>query len=261
MVDLIDKARQLRAAGEKITVECIDVALADREHKQSRDAAMAEALIAVRAAQPAAALVIYAGNVHTRKAGMASRPGYETMAMQLVRGGVAAIALDARYADGSAWVCTGPAPADCGPRFMSGIVAERGIHLERSSDGAYDGWFDVGAITASPPAGFPDLAAKLDAQLANLASSASAKSARALRAYKAQQYRQCADEFASIEPATADAAYGQACCLALAGDKDAALTRLRAAKDLGFKRVSEAEADPDLASLRGDPRWPFANQP
>jgi hypothetical protein len=151
----------------------------------------------------------------------------------------------------------GGTPDGCGPQFMLGRSDERSIQLERSPDGAYDGGFGVGAVTASPPAGFPDLAAKL----AGIASSPNAKRAHARQAYNARQYARCADEYARIAPPTAGDVYNQACCLALAGDKDAALERLRAALDLGFKDTTEAAVDPDLASLRDDPRWPFEKQP
>jgi hypothetical protein len=141
------------------------------------------------------------------------------------------------------------------------FAPERGVHLERSPDGAYDGWFGVGAVTASPPAGFPELAARLDAQLASLARSPSAQRAHARQAYNARQYARCADEYARIAPPTARDVYNHACCLALAGNKDAAIERLRAALDLGYKDTAGAAADSDLASLRDDPRWPFAKQP
>lgn len=258
MLDLIDTARRLRAAGAKITVDCFDRPATDPTDAQSRDGAMAKQVIALRTAQPDAALVVYAGNIHTRKAAMPRRPDYETMAMRLVKDGVAAVSLDAHWAEGSAWVCTGSTTSDCGAQFMGGRSDERGVHLERSKDGAYDGWFGTGAITASPPAAFPELAAKLDAQLADLGNSPSARRAHALRAYNAKQYVQCAEEFARIAPPTPNDVYSQACCLALAGNKDAAFERLRAAIDLGFKDAAGAEADADLASLRGDPRWPFA---
>jgi roadblock/LC7 domain-containing protein len=258
MLELIDTARRLRGGGAKITVACFDMPATDPKDGQTRDNAMAQQVMALRASHPDAALVVYAGNIHTRRAGMARMPGYETMAMRMAKEGVAMVSLNANWAEGSAWVCTGATPSDCGPQFMGGRADERGIRLERSKDGAYDGWFGVGAITASPPAAFPELAAKLDAQLAGLGSSPSARRARAMRAYNAKQYTQCAAEFASITPPTADDVYGQACCLALAGNKDAAFERLRAAIDLGFKDAAEADADADLVSLRGDPRWPFA---
>lgn len=263
MLELIDTARRLRAAGAPLRVACIDMP-ATEPTGQSRDDAMAQQVIALRAAQPAAVLVVYAGNVHTRKAAPAGRPDYTTMAMRMAGGmanGGAIVSLDAHWAEGSAWVCMSGAPGDCGPRFMVARSNERGVHLERSPDGAYDGWFGLGPITASPPAAFPDLAAKLDAQLAGIASSPSARRAHARQAYNARRFGQCADEYAGITPPTAGDAYNHACCLALSGHKDAALERLRAALDLGYQDTAGAAADADLASLRDDPRWPFAKQP
>jgi hypothetical protein len=261
MLELIDTARQLRAAGANLTVACIDMP-ATEPTGQTRDDAMAQQVMALRAAQPAAVLVVYAGDVHTRKAAMPRRPDYVTMAMRMMAAGIAnggaMVSLDASWAEGSAWVCMGASPGDCGPRFMVGKSDERGIHLERSPDGAYDGWVGVGAVTASPPAAFPELAAGLDAQLAGIASSPSARRTHARQAYNARQYARCADEYARITPPTAGDVYNQACCLALSGNKDAALERLRAALDLGYQDAAGAAADADLASLRDDPRWPFA---
>lgn len=263
MLELIDRARRLRAAGANLRVACIDMPATDPSQAQTRDNAMAEQVMALRAAQPGAVLVVYAGNIHTRKAALPQRPDYATMAMRMTAGMPHAgsiVSLNARWAEGSAWVCMGSTPGDCGPQFMAGRPDERGVHLERSPDGAYDGWFGVGAVTASPPAGFPELAARLDDQLAELSSSPGAWRAHAQRAYNAGQYAQCADAYARITAPTAVDVYNQACCLAQAGNKDAALDRLRAAHDLGFEDAAAAAADDDLASLRDDPRWPFAKQ-
>jgi len=105
------------------------------------------------------------------------------MAMRMASAGMAnggAIAsLDAHWAEGSAWVCMGGPPDGCGPQFMLGRSGERGIHLERSPDGAYDGWFGVGAVTASRRRASPEF----DAQLAGIASSPSAQRAHARQAW------------------------------------------------------------------------------
>src|SRR5262249_42620915 len=53
----------------------------------------------------------------------------------------------------------------------------------------------------------------------------------------------------------AETAYDTACALARAGDIDGALRLLDRAVELGFRRKSVAAADPDLASLRADPRF------
>lgn len=54
----------------------------------------------------------------------------------------------------------------------------------------------------------------------------------------------------------ATAAYNQACCLALAGEKSSALDMLMVAARLGWSEAEWARADTDLLSLHDDPRWP-----
>jgi hypothetical protein len=81
--------------------------------------------------------------------------------------------------------------------------------------------------------------------------------AKARRAYDAKDYVRCADLLASIASPSAGVAYDHACCLALAGRKDDALAKLQYAIAAGFPDLDHVEKDPDLASLRGDPRWPI----
>jgi len=49
--------------------------------------------------------------------------------------------------------------------------------------------------------------------------------------------------------------YNMACCLAVAGARDAAFGYLRKAVAAGFRDAAWAEQDPDLESLRSDRRW------
>lgn len=49
--------------------------------------------------------------------------------------------------------------------------------------------------------------------------------------------------------------YNLACSLALSGDREAALMELGEAAGLGWSDGEHARTDPDLASLRGDPRF------
>ncbi|HZN95630.1 MAG TPA: hypothetical protein VFB81_23115, partial [Myxococcales bacterium] len=88
--------------------------------------------------------------------------------------------------------------------------------------------------------------------------------ARARVAYEEKQYAECARLFAEVERAGDGdgsiqkgpwTAYESACCQALTGDREAAFGSLRRALDRGFKDSSHLEQDPDLASLRDDPRW------
>jgi hypothetical protein len=254
LADLLEQVRTLRAAGRSIEVVVIDEGGRDAE---AREAAMADNVIAARRAHPNAALIVYAGNLHTSKREVSFRPGFAWMAMRVAGAGVPLISLDARYADGTAWSCRDAVAERCGVSFAAGRGPERGIRLERAPNGQYDGWFGVGPLTASPPAGRPELAAGLDAKIAAAATSPRAVHAKARRAYDARRYGQCADLLASIPSPDANVAYDHACCLALAGRKDDALARLQYAIGAGFQDLAQIEKDPDLASLRGDPRWPI----
>lgn len=255
MFALIEATRALRAGGVRVEVACFDPGGSQGEHPDARDEGMAQRLVALRRARPDATLVAYAGNLHVRRAAHARMAGRAWMGMFLARAGIAFVTLDPRYADGSAWTCIDGDASHCGARFVASSGDERGIHLERSADGASDGWYGVGPITASPPVAFPELAVGFDARLAALRDSVQARRARSRRAYHARQYAQCAAELDHAE-ATAEDAYNQACCFALAGDKEAAFARLRLAIERGFRGFSDAEKDADLASLHGDPRWP-----
>ncbi len=78
----------------------------------------------------------------------------------------------------------------------------------------------------------------------------------ALGAYKAKDYPACSRLYgqqADRTPPVRGAAYDAACCLALAGDKEAALARLTATpSDLLRGHMAD---DADLKSLHDDPRW------
>lgn len=58
-----------------------------------------------------------------------------------------------------------------------------------------------------------------------------------------------------VEPKDAAARYALACCLARAGRSGPALDALERAVDGGYANGALLRKDPDLASLRGDPRW------
>ncbi len=92
-----------------------------------------------------------------------------------------------------------------------------------------------------------------------------AATARALRAdahaaQVARDYRRCAELFARASAADPDGATGddlsQGRCLALAGDRDAAFSRLNRAAVRGFSDPWQLERETDLVSLRDDPLWP-----
>jgi hypothetical protein len=259
MFELIDTVRRLRARGARIDVVCFDESAPGAE---SRDEAMASKLIAARTAHRDAALVVYVGNYHARRAELRSRPGYAWMAMHMAKAGVAFMTIDARYGEGSAWTCNGRSAADCGAHYTAGYeVAGPGIRLEASPDGGYDGWFGVGSVSASPPAALPELAVGLDAKLAALPGSPDAHRSRARRAVRENDHARCIAELGRLESPSAEDAYSLACCHALAGNRDAAFDQLRAARARGYRDLDAAKADPDLASLHDDPRWPAVLTP
>ncbi|HEX3476428.1 MAG TPA: hypothetical protein VHT91_15495 [Kofleriaceae bacterium] len=261
MFEMIDRVRALRAGGARVELACFDAMIADPSIAAgagAREDGMTRNVLAIRAAHPGATLVVYAGNLHTRRAPAAFAPDRAWMAMQLAAAGLAFVTLDPHYADGSSWNCNDAVAAHCGPRSAAGAGGDRGIHLERSADGAYDGWVGLGPITASPPAAFPTLAVGLDARLAALRDSPDARRAGSRRAYRARDYARCVDELDRItgDVANASDAYNQACCRARMGDKDGAFERLQVALERGFHDLDAMAADDDLAALHDDPRWP-----
>ena len=61
---------------------------------------------------------------------------------------------------------------------------------------------------------------------------------------------------ARLRPVDAVVRYNLACSLALLGRSDEAFEALGQAVDFGYRDLKHLDADPDLASLREDPRFP-----
>jgi hypothetical protein len=256
MLDLIRTVRELRARGGKIEIERFDAGPGDVRPGDpgGREQYMAAVLVALRNARPDAAIVVSVGRLHAKRKGV-GYAGAPVMANRLAAGGVRFVTLAPRHGDGTAWVCRGSLPTSCGPSFQEGSDTTTGVHLEPSPDGNYDGWYGVGAITASPPAAFPELAAGLAGRLAAMRANGPAIK-RAAHASNARDYKACADAYASVTEPTGEDAYHHASCLARQGERDAAFERLQYAIDRGFVGPDDIAHDPDLAPLRDDPRWP-----
>jgi hypothetical protein len=112
---------------------------------------MAEHLAAAFAKDPGVTFIVLVGNLHARKTPSPRFP-QTFMAQRLVEMHQAIVTLDVRYAAGVTWAC---AP-ECGPMRLSGGPArERGIELEATADGAYDGTFFIGTPTPALPAARP----------------------------------------------------------------------------------------------------------
>jgi tetratricopeptide (TPR) repeat protein len=247
MVQLIESVRVERAAGVAIALFAFD-----RGAGEGRDQGMAEVILAQRAAAPKDFFVLFAGNLHTRIArGAEHDRSYTPMGVRLREGGMAAISLDVR-GSGTAWYCTTADLRTCGagPIFSKPADGAPRIELakpEAGGDAHYDGIYAVGTTTASVPAIAP--AGTVAAQ---------SQAGRARAAYAAKDYATCAalfTELAQGSEAEAAAPYNAACCHALAGEPDKAFALLDQAVGLGFTDARGLEADTDLGSLHGDPRW------
>lgn len=63
--------------------------------------------------------------------------------------------------------------------------------------------------------------------------------------------------FAANPPSRAQTAFEVACSWARAGEVDKSAEWLESAADAGFKAASVVDGEPDLGSVRSDPRWPL----
>jgi hypothetical protein len=63
--------------------------------------------------------------------------------------------------------------------------------------------------------------------------------------------------FAANPPSKAQTAFEVACSWAKAGDVDRAVSWLDHAADAGFRAATVVDGEPDLATVRADPRWPL----
>ena len=63
--------------------------------------------------------------------------------------------------------------------------------------------------------------------------------------------------YAANPPSKAQTAFEVACSWAKAGNTDVAAAWLEKAADAGFRAASVVDGDPDLATVRADPRWPL----
>ena len=63
--------------------------------------------------------------------------------------------------------------------------------------------------------------------------------------------------YAANPPSQAQTAFEVACSWAKAGNVDRAATWLEQAADAGFRAASVVDGEPDLATVRADPRWPL----
>lgn len=155
VAELLERARVLRGETDRL-----EVALFDRdaeEDAQARDRTKARALEGLATSAPDAIVVVLTGNVHARVGlGTPWDPEFEPMGFLLRRAlpRREIVALNLEHAGGEAWVCTGSAPSDCGPRSMRGSGTTRDVPSVRFDDSGdpFHGVYSVGSLTSSPPA-------------------------------------------------------------------------------------------------------------
>ena len=154
MADLIKKVRALRAEGMRVRINAIDRKPKWYELWVTRDEIMAQNIQGVLIADPSASILFLAGNAHTKKTvGSPFNASYKS-AIHLIRE-KNLVTLLMQYTDGTAWYCF-KGESICRPKTQKSYLrvtqTPKIIELVPSLLPDYDGYFFVGAITASPPA-------------------------------------------------------------------------------------------------------------
>ncbi|MGE6760332.1 hypothetical protein ACQKGO_20115 [Corallococcus interemptor] len=159
IMDLIDRARALRAAGLRVTVVAYDT---DVLNGSARDAVQAGVWTKRRAAKPDEVQVVLAGNTHTQlEKGTQWDPSFTPMA-HLMKDDRSLVVLEMSYAQGTRWGCdldrdsklvcgiVGATPA---PRVAARAGLSPYIQLrEGSATEGLQGLLYVGKLTPSLPA-------------------------------------------------------------------------------------------------------------
>ncbi len=163
MLSLLDGLRRLSRQGLPLRARLID-----REESPSspqvRDRWMGEALAAAADESPDALVIALTGNVHSRiTRGTPWDPGYEPMGFDLVgsRPSLRVASLNVSYRGGTAWFCTSDQPGSCGvhPLKSAGEAGADGrwhVALYPEVRSGSSGVYEVGTLTASPPARRPE---------------------------------------------------------------------------------------------------------
>ena len=135
----------MRALIERLHALQVDVFFFDSTARD-RDGAMADNISAARAKAPGDLFLVLVGNLHARKKpGAPWDPDVRWMALRLAEREPRVMTFDARYAEGTAFICQGDTPGSCKVTKLRGVP-------EGSPHDGYDGTYWVGPITASLPA-------------------------------------------------------------------------------------------------------------
>ncbi len=165
LFELIDRMRELRVAGLRVSVLAHDTEGASSNVSEQR---MAEVLTQHRASHPEALLLVLVGNVHARTVpGAPWDAQFVPLGWHLLRADASMRAFDLSYAPGKRWGCTlsegtlphcGVLPARPGPRVAALPGLRPSIRLlPQPTEEGYHGLLYVGELTASGPATEPPL--------------------------------------------------------------------------------------------------------
>ena len=153
MLALLESLRVLRAGGADVRVLAFDIPTRPVGPAEGRDEAMAQAVLADRAAHPARSMVLLTGNLHARRhAGLPPLPEMVPMTSVLLAAVPDLVSFDMAAGPGTYWACFGDQASDCGQQTGRGHGIDGPVRIDRSvaRDG-YDGVFVVGPIHASTP--------------------------------------------------------------------------------------------------------------
>lgn len=152
MLDMLDRLRRLKAQGRDLTLRAYqpDQQRPDGFDQSYYEHEMAGLLIQAAYARPEALVLALGGSLHARKS-FSERHGFVFAAGHIGAKHIRSVRVG--YQGGRTWACFGEAP--CGDSNLgpgSTDPALRGVKLEPTDGGAYDGVLLVGPTTASPPA-------------------------------------------------------------------------------------------------------------
>jgi hypothetical protein len=151
MVALIERARQMRADGLDVTAIFFDD---DTKRGNARDSAMSQTVTAALARKPNAVGVVVAGNIHGRMIrGLPWDERFMPFGLNLanaLNGRITSLVM--RHTGGTAWICA--EEGGCRPRDVKDNAngTSVGIRMTRVEDGGFHGSYNVGRVTAAPPA-------------------------------------------------------------------------------------------------------------
>lgn len=159
ILDLIDRVRSLRAAGQRVTLVAYDT---DVLRGSERDAAQARVWAERRAQKPDEVHIVLAGNTHTRTTKGTDWDKDFTPMAHLLKGYPSLVVLEMSYAQGTRWGCdldrsgklacgivgATPAPRVAAPAGLSPYVQR----LEAPASEGFQGLLYVGELTPSMPA-------------------------------------------------------------------------------------------------------------